>query len=123
MSPRTYSLSAANFREKENGQAVVLQGMNFISVDATVRLAAQPPGTARFQIASEALVARQATSSASFGSDEVGIRVLAILLLADLTPGAVQEATFRFDDVDSGERRNMAWVLFSHQENIAAVAR
>jgi len=191
--------------EVEVGQAVVLEGVNFISVDATVRLTAQapgtatrevqahvvgdidtplnevvdgvtvlirdcrvhdrltfrvpddlppgiyafqvavpnvtgipiladpivanpqylrvvPPATARFQIASEALIARAETSPASFGSDEVAIRILAIPLLADLTPGSAQEANFRFGDVDTGERRDMTRVLFSHQQNIAGVA-
>jgi hypothetical protein len=81
-----------------------------------------PPATARYQIASETLNAREETSPASFGSDEVSIRILAIPLLADLTTGAVQEVSFRFGDVDSGEQRDMTRVLFSHQQNIAGVA-
>jgi hypothetical protein len=81
-----------------------------------------PPATARFQIASEMLNAREETSPASFGSDEVSIRILAVPLLADLTSGEAQEATFRFGDVDSGEQRDMTRVLFSHQQNIAGVA-
>ncbi len=68
------------------------------------------------------LNAREETSPASFGSDEVSIRILAIPLLADLTSGTVQEANFRFGDVDSGEQRDMTRVLFSHQEHIAGVA-
>jgi hypothetical protein len=81
-----------------------------------------PPATARFQIASELLNAREETSPASFGSDEVSIRILAVPLLADLTSGEVQEATFRFGDVDGGEQRDMTRVLFSQQGNIAGVA-
>jgi hypothetical protein len=81
-----------------------------------------PPATARFQIASETLRAHKETSPASFGSDEVSIRVIAVPLLPDLTSGSVQEANFRFGDVDSGEQRDMTRALFTHQENIAGVA-
>jgi hypothetical protein len=84
------------------------------------------PSTARFQIASETLHARAETSPASFGSDEVGIKIFAVPLFPDLTSGAVQEANggepIRFDNVDSGDTRGMDHLLFSHQEQILGLA-
>src|SRR6185436_4586385 len=47
-----------------------------------------PPATARFQITGETLVCHDETSPAFLGSDEVGLRVLAVPLLADLSIGA-----------------------------------
>lgn len=97
---------------------VLLSNVEFISV-AT-------PSTARFEIRSESLFAREETSPASFGSDEVGIRILAVPLFPDLSSGPAQlpngGAAIRFDDVDSGETRAMDHVLFSHQQPIAGVA-
>jgi hypothetical protein len=84
------------------------------------------PSTARFQIASEKLHAAAETSPARFGSDEVGIKIVAVPLFPDLTAGAVQEPDggepLRFGDVDSGETRGMDHLLFSHQQTIAGVA-
>ncbi len=66
------------------------------------------------------------TSPASFGSDEVGIKILAVPLFPDLTGGDVQEPNggepIRFGDVDSGETRGMDHLLFSHQQPIAGAA-
>jgi hypothetical protein len=195
--------------EVETGQAVVLEGVNFISVDATVRLAAKepgtvtrdvdahvvgdidtplnevvdgetvpirdcrvrdrltfrvpddlapgvysvqvampnvsgipvlgdpilsnvqyinvlPPATARFQIASETLHARQETWPASFGSDEVRVRVSAFPITVGPTALILGEEQ-RFDspefgDVDSGDTRDMTAVLFSHTEPVSGVA-
>jgi hypothetical protein len=85
-----------------------------------------PPATARFQIASETLHCVEETSPASFGSDEVGIKILAIPLLPNLTPGETQEPNggepIRFDDVDSGDERAMDHLLFSHQQQIIGLA-
>jgi hypothetical protein len=81
-----------------------------------------PPSTARFQIASEQLFAREETSPASFGSDEVGIRVVALPLLPDGSTGDPQTQNIRFGDVDTGETRTMNRVLFSHLVPIAGVA-
>lgn len=81
-----------------------------------------PPATARFQIASETLYCRAETAPAYFGSDEVGLRVIAIPLYADITTGSEQVATFEFGDVDSSETRDMTRVLFSHDQAIAGVA-
>ena len=97
---------------------VLLSNVEFISV-AT-------PSSARFEIRSETLYARAETSPASFGSDEVGIRILAVPLFPDLSSGDAQlpngGAAIRFTDVDSGETRAMDHVLFSHQQPIAGVA-
>jgi len=85
-----------------------------------------PPSTARFQIASESLFAREETSPSWLGSDEVGIKIFSVPLFPDLTSGPVQEANggqpIRFDDVDSGETRSMDHLLFSHQQQILGLA-
>jgi hypothetical protein len=79
------------------------------------RIAVVLPSTARFQIASETLHCKDETSPAFFGSDEVGIKILAVPLFPDLTGGDVQEPNggepIRFDDVDSGETRGMDHLL------------
>ena len=97
---------------------VLLSNVEYISVAA--------PSTARFEIRSETLYAREETSPASFGSDEVGIRIVALPLFPDLTSGEAQlpngGAAIRFDDVDSGETRAMDHLLFSHQQPILGVA-
>jgi hypothetical protein len=80
-----------------------------------------PPSTARFQIASENLRARRETAPQSWGSDEVGIKTIAIPFFEDLTLGEPQEHSFRFGDVDSQENRTMERVLFSHNQPIAGV--
>ncbi len=81
---------------------------------------------ARFQIASETLHCIDETSPAFFGSDEVGIKILAVPLFPDLTSGEAQSANggdpIRFDDVDSGDTRGMDHLLFSHQQPIAGAA-
>jgi hypothetical protein len=81
-----------------------------------------PPSTARFQISAEKLFAREETSPESFGSDEVGIRVVALPLLPDGSTGSPQSHTIRFSDVDTGETRNINRVLFNHAQPIAGVA-
>lgn len=90
------------------------------------RITVVPPSTARFQIASETLHCRAETSPASFGSDEVGLNILAVPLFPDLTGGDVQEPNggepIRFGDVDSSETRGMDHLLFSHQQPIAGAA-
>ncbi len=97
---------------------VLLSNLEFISVAI--------PSTARFEIRSETLFARAETSPASFGSDEVGIRIVAVPLFPDLSSGEAQlpngGAAIRFTDVDSGETRAMDHVLFSHQQPIAGAA-
>src|SRR5439155_12649755 len=75
-----------------------------------------PPSTARFKISSETLHAREETSPASFGSDEVRVRVIAIpftVTATGLTRGPEQQFDSpEFGDVDSGETRDMTAVLF-----------
>ncbi|HEX8930558.1 MAG TPA: hypothetical protein VGA45_16695 [Actinomycetota bacterium] len=97
-----------------------------LSSDGVRAIAVVPPSTARFQIASETLHCRAETSPASLGSDEVGIRILAVPLFPDLTAGEPQAPNggkpIRFGDVDSGETRGMVHLLFSHQQPIAGAA-
>jgi hypothetical protein len=85
-----------------------------------------PSSAARFQIASETLHCINETGSTSIGSDEVGIKILAVPLFPDLTSGEVQVPNggepIRFDDVDSGETRGMDHLLFTHQQPIAGAA-
>jgi len=88
-------------------------------------IAVEPPASARFTIASEELAAREETSPASFGSDEVRVRVRAYpvtLSGTSLVLGAEQGFDSpEFGDMDSGDRRAMAAVLFSHQDPIDGV--
>ncbi len=118
--PGVYSFQVAvpNVSTFPGHGPVLLSNVEFISV-AT-------PSSARFEIRSESLHARAETSPASFGSDEVGIRILAVPLFPDLSSGEAQlpngGAAIRFTDVDSGETRAMDHVLFSHQQPIAGAA-
>jgi hypothetical protein len=98
--------------------ASILSNMEFIQV--------APPATARFQISSEKLIAREETSPATFGSDEVRIRVSAFPVTATLT-SLILGAEQRFDspefgDVDSGETRDMTAVLFHQDAPVDGVA-
>jgi hypothetical protein len=90
------------------------------------RIAVVPPSTARFQIASETLHCINETGSTSIGSDEVGIKILAVALFPDLTSGEAQTPNggnpIRFGDVDNGETRGMDHLLFTHQQPIAGAA-
>jgi hypothetical protein len=90
------------------------------------RIAVVPSSTARFQIASETLHCVDETSPANFGSDEVGIKILAVPLFPDLTGGEAQVPNggnpIRLGDVDSGETRGLDHLLFSHQQPIAGAA-
>jgi hypothetical protein len=89
------------------------------------RIKVVPSETARFQIASETLHCVDETAPAFFGSDEVGINILAVPLFPDLTGGDVQRPNdgkpIRFGDVDSDETRGMDHLLFSHQQPIAGL--
>lgn len=83
-----------------------------------------PPSTARFQIASETLVAREETSPTFFGSDEVRVRVRAYpytAVLDSLILGEEQPFDSPEFDMDSGDVRDMTAVLFSHQQAIDGV--
>ena len=104
LAPGVYAFQVAvpNLSPYPGHGAVLLSNVEYISV-AT-------PSSARFQIKSETLYARAETSPASFGSDEVGIRILAAPLFPDLTSGEAQlpngGAAIRFTDVDSAETRH-----------------
>jgi hypothetical protein len=81
-----------------------------------------PPPTSRFRIASETLTAQQETSPAFFGSDEVRVRVRAYPIVASLTDLTLgDEQAFdspEFEDVDSGDVRQMQAVLFDQKDAI-----
>lgn len=108
-----------------------------VSVPNTTGLASLPPRlesnsvvievlpavTARFQITAEKLHCRGETSPASFGSDEVGLRFLAITLNPDFSIGVQGEPeTIRFGDVDSGDSRNIDRIMFQQTVPMAGVA-
>jgi len=83
-----------------------------------------PSVTATFQIATERLDAVDETSPSWWGSDEVGIRIIAIPVALDLTPGEITEDNthnFRFGNVDSGDDRDMSRVIFQ-QSGVGGVA-
>lgn len=85
-----------------------------------------PPASARFQIVAERLIARKETSPGFLGSDEVGVHVIAVPLLADGSLGGFQLLNGgkgrEFGDLDSGNFRIMNDVLFSHQQDILGLA-
>lgn len=120
LAPGVYGFQVAvpNLSTYPGHGPVLLSNVEYIGV-AT-------PASARFEIRSESLYARAETSPASFGSDEVGIRIVALPLLPDLSPGAAQTPNngepIRFSDVDSGETRAMDHLLFSHQAPILGAA-
>lgn len=81
-----------------------------------------PPETARFQVVAERLHARDETSPAFFGSDEVALTFLAAELRADGTTSSLQKLRKRFDDVDSGDDRNIESVVFSQSQPMVGMA-
>jgi hypothetical protein len=95
-----------------DGNEVISSPQQFIRV--------LPPSNVTFQIASEELKAIDETSPSWAGSDEVGIKVLATSITLDGEVGPLSSNSFRFDDVDSGESRDMSRVLFQ-QNNTAGV--
>lgn len=83
-----------------------------------------PARTDTFRIASEQLDCVLETAAPVFrnaGSDEIGIKSIAIPIGLDLTPGEAFERNFDFGDVDTGEDRSMNRVLFEGS-NIGGVA-
>lgn len=96
-----------------------------LTSDAEI-IAVVPSSAARFQIASETLHCINETGSTSIGSDDVGIKILAVPLFPDLTSGEAQAPNggdpIRFSNVDSGATRGMDHLLFSHQQPIAGAA-
>ena len=84
-----------------------------------------PPQTARFTITSETLTAVEETSPASFGSDEVRVRVRAYPVRIDLSQLLLgDELAFdspELGDVDSGDVRDLTAVLFAHATPVDAM--
>jgi hypothetical protein len=111
--PAIYSVEVA----VPNVSGFPVFGDTIVSNSQFIRVVPSP--TSRFRIASETLTAREETSPASFGSDEVRVRVRAypvIATLTDLTLG--EEKAFdspEFGDMDSGDVRQMQAVLFNQQ--------
>jgi hypothetical protein len=93
---------------------VLLSNIEFINV--------LPPPTARFQIVAERISAREETSPATFGSDEVGLQTLAFPLFATGELGtdenARTEMKFEGGDFDSGDSRIINRLLFQHSQPI-----
>jgi hypothetical protein len=88
-----------------------------------------PPATARFQIALETLIAREETSPAFFGSDEVGLSIISAALLTDGTTSDLQvlkgednKDFLRFGDVDSGDSFSPNRTLFVQHQPMIAMA-
>lgn len=81
-----------------------------------------PPPTARFQIVAERMRARQETSPASLGSDEVALTFLAAELLPDGSTGPLQKLAKRFGDVDSGENRTIEQAIFAQTQAALGMA-
>ncbi len=96
-----------------------LDGEGIISQEQFIRVVL--PSTTTYQIATEELKAIKETSPAWFGSDEVGIRVLTTAITLDGELGEISTIPpFKFDELDSGNTRDMSRVLFQ-QNNIAGV--
>jgi hypothetical protein len=84
-----------------------------------------PPLTARFQIVTEKIIAREETSPAWLGSDEVGLHTLAFPLFLDGTFGTdeTQRTEQKFTDIqdvafDSGTQRDITRIVFKHDQPI-----
>jgi hypothetical protein len=86
-----------------------------------------PPATARFRIVTEWINARQETSPAWFGSDEVGLHTLAAAVdldfnVLDLDPDpnkTLMEQKFKdlqSVDFDSGTNRHLTTTVFAHDQ-------
>lgn len=111
--PAVYSVQVA----EPNVSGFPVFGDTIVSNAQFVRVT--PPPTSRFRISSETLIAREETSPAFFGSDEVRVRVRAWPLtasLTDLTLGDEQDFDSQeFEDMDSGDSRPMPANLFDQQ--------
>lgn len=98
-----------------NTTGIAQLGDPIVSNNQFIRVCAPP--TARFRIFSETLTAKEETSPASFGSDEVRVRVRSYPIIANLDELKVgDEQAFdspEFEDVDSGDVRQMQALLFN----------
>ncbi len=108
--PAVYSLQVAI----PNVTGFPVFGDTIVSNPQYIRVSPAP--TARFRISSETLTSREETAPARFGSDEVRVRVRAYPVIANLdTLTLGEEQAFdspEFGDMDSGDVRQMAAVLF-----------
>ena len=81
-----------------------------------------PGATARFQIVTETIIAREETSPAWLGSDEVGLHTLAFPMDLNFQPiGDLQEERFKDIqnvDFDSGTQRDITRIVFKHDQPI-----
>ena len=98
-----------------NASGIPELGDPIVSNSQFIRVCA--PATARFRISSETLTAKAETSPASFGSDEVRVRVRSYPIIANLNELKIgDEQPFdspEFGDVDSGDVRQMQATLFN----------
>ncbi len=96
-----------------------LDGVELSSQQQFIRVLS--PSTTTYQIASEELKAINETSPSWLGSDEVGIKILSTAITSDGELGEISTIPpFKFNDLDSGNTRDMSRVLFQ-QNNIASV--
>lgn len=95
-------------------------GDKLVSNRETLRVTV--PDSARFEIFAEELICRDETTPRSLGSDEVGLRFLALPLMADLSTGTLQATSRRFGDVDSGDTRRIDRTVFRSEAPILGVA-
>ncbi len=75
-----------------------------------------PSSSTTFQIASEHLKCVEETSPGFWGSDEVGINVIAIPIDNKMKPLDSIISKFKFSDVDTGNGRTMNKILFQGKE-------
>jgi hypothetical protein len=120
--PDVYALQIA----LPNTTGIPIFGEEILSDQQFIRV--QPPSTARFEITAEDLRCRVETSPASFGSDEVGLSIIAAALLPDGSTSELQvlkasngKNGLRFGNVDSGDQFPLNRTLFSlpQQETLA----
>jgi hypothetical protein len=84
-----------------------------------------PPPTARFQVVTERITARQETSPGWIGSDEVGLHAISFALLGDGTFTQLGEDKFkdiRDVDFDTGTSRDITRLIFTHDQPILGMA-
>jgi hypothetical protein len=81
-----------------------------------------PPANARFNIVAESIDAREETSPAWFGSDEVGLHTMSTSMLLDGTLSALPPLETEFQgDFDSGDRSVITRDIFVQQEPLKAL--
>jgi hypothetical protein len=100
-----------------------IDGMDPVFTSDSVFIQVVPPDTSIFQISSETLHAEDETSPSWAGSDEVGLRFVAIPIFNDLSFESMDDNTIdiRLGNVDSGDTRNIARTLV-RESNLAGVS-